>query len=116
MSLSDFVIESLLGDGAYSTVYKVRRIWDGEIYGLKKVKIGALSDKEKNNALNEVRILASVKHPNVIAYKEAFIDEDSKSLCLILEYANGGDLFQTITKYQKMKDLLDEKDIWKIFI
>jgi NIMA (never in mitosis gene a)-related kinase len=93
MSLDDFIIESLLGDGAYSTVYRVKRVSDEQIYGLKKVKIGGLSDKEKNNALNEVRILASVEHPNVIAYKEAFIDEDSKSLCLVLEYADGGDLY-----------------------
>jgi NIMA (never in mitosis gene a)-related kinase len=34
-----------------------------------------LSEKEKENALNEVRILASIQHQNVIAYKEAFIDE-----------------------------------------
>lgn len=39
-----------------------------------------LSDKEKENALNEVRILASIFHANVIAYKEAFIDEPSSSL------------------------------------
>ena len=30
-----------LGDGAYSSVYKVKRIEDGQIYALKKVKIGA---------------------------------------------------------------------------
>ena len=39
-----------------------------------------LSDKEKENALNEVRILASIANANVIAYKEAFIDEPSSSL------------------------------------
>jgi len=39
-----------------------------------------LSDKEKENALNEVRILASIEHQNVIQYKEAFIDEPSSSL------------------------------------
>jgi NIMA (never in mitosis gene a)-related kinase 1/4/5 len=52
-----------------------------------------LSDKEKENALNEVRILASINHPNIIAYKEAFIDEGSTSLCIIMEYADNGDLF-----------------------
>ncbi len=39
-----------------------------------------LSDKEKLNALNEVRILASVRQPNVVAYREAFLDETSNSL------------------------------------
>ena len=43
-----------------------------------------LSDKEKENALNEVRILASIHHPNIIAYKEAFIDEPSQSLWYVL--------------------------------
>ena len=93
MSLENFTIMSLLGDGAYSTVYKVKWKDNGKIYGLKKVKMQGLSDKERSNALNEVWILASVKHPNVIAYKEAFIDDDSKSLCLVLEYADDCDLF-----------------------
>ena len=93
MSLENFTIMSLLGDGAYSTVYKVKRKDNNKTYGLKKVKMQGLSDKERINALNEVRILASVKHPNVIAYKEAFIDDDSKSLCLVLEYADDCDLF-----------------------
>jgi len=68
------------GDGAYSSVYKVRRAEDNDVYALKKVKMLNLSDKEKENALNEVRILASINHNNVIAYKEAFIDEPSSSL------------------------------------
>jgi hypothetical protein len=39
-----------------------------------------LSDREKENALNEVRILASIKHSNVAGYKQAFFDEPSSSL------------------------------------
>jgi len=61
-------------------VYKV--VWksNNKVYALKKVKIAGLSEKEKENALNEVRILASIKKPNVISYKESFIDPDSESL------------------------------------
>ena len=66
-----------LGEGAYSSVYHVKRIKDNEIYALKKVRMMKLSDKEKENALNEVRILASIKHRNIVSYKEAFIDEPS---------------------------------------
>jgi NIMA (never in mitosis gene a)-related kinase len=58
-------------------VYKVKRIADQAEYALKKVKLQNLSDKEKYNALNEVRILASVKCQNIASYKEAFIDEGS---------------------------------------
>jgi len=58
----------------------VKRVIDGHIYALKKVKIQNLSEKEKENALNEVRILASVKTPFVASYKQAFFDEPSSSL------------------------------------
>jgi NIMA (never in mitosis gene a)-related kinase 1/4/5 len=47
---------------------------------LKKVKMEKLSEKEKENALNEVRILASIQHRNICAYYEAFVDEPSQSL------------------------------------
>ena len=69
-----------IGDGAYSSVYKVRRQEDNDVYALKKVKMLNLSEKEKENALNEVRILASINHANVVSYKEAFIDDGSSSL------------------------------------
>ena len=114
--MDGFEILKKLGDGAYSIVYKVRRKQDNKIYALKKVKLQNLSDKEKENALNEVRILASVKSPFVISYKEAFIEDSDSSLCLIMEYADNGDLYQTITKFKKMGCLLEEVDVWRIFI
>lgn len=80
MSVSDFEILAKLGEGAYSSVYKVRRIVDQAVYALKKVKLVNLSTREIHNAVNEVRILASIRHPNIICYKEAFYDSSSKSL------------------------------------
>ena len=97
--LTDFTIIKKLGDGAYSSVFKVKRGNDPELYALKQVKMLNLTEKEKENALNEVRILASIDHPNVIEFKAAFIDEPSSSLCLVMEYADNGDVFQKITSY-----------------
>ena len=37
MSLKDFVILNKLGDGSFSSVYKVRRLDDNQEYALKKV-------------------------------------------------------------------------------
>jgi NIMA (never in mitosis gene a)-related kinase len=53
----------------------VKRIADQAEYALKKVKLQNLNDKEKLNALNEIRILASVKSQNIVQYREAFIEE-----------------------------------------
>jgi NIMA (never in mitosis gene a)-related kinase len=49
-------------------------------YALKKVKLNELSFKERESALNEIRILASIDHDNIIAYKDAFIDEKENVL------------------------------------
>lgn len=58
--MSDFTILSKLGSGAFSEVYKVFRKSDRKDYALKKVKMSKLTAKEKDNAINEVRILASI--------------------------------------------------------
>ena len=79
-NINDFEIVEKIGDGAYSNVYRVRRYEDNQKYAMKKVKLDSLSEKERENAINEVRILASINHPNVIQYKEAFVDEKTKSL------------------------------------
>jgi NIMA (never in mitosis gene a)-related kinase len=114
-------LASYAGEGAYSSVYKVRRFRDDREYALKKVKIGNLSEKEKENALNEVRILASINHPNIIGYKEAFLDEPSNSLwyfpllcSIVMEYADDGDLYQKITDYQKRGVQFEENWIWNV--
>ena len=114
--MNDFQILQKLGEGAYSTVYKVKRLIDNNIYALKKVKLLNLSDKEKSNALNEVRILASVKSKYVISYKEAFFDEKDSTLGIVMEYADKGDLYQKIIEHKKTAKFFEESDIWRIFI
>ena len=70
---------------------------------MKQVFIEKLSKKEQLNALNEIRILASIEHPNIIQFyvtmlfQEAFIDESSQCLCIVMENAEQGDLQKIIT-------------------
>jgi NIMA (never in mitosis gene a)-related kinase len=109
MDTKKFTIQKKLGDGAFSSVYAVKRNTDGEMYAMKKVKMGKLSEKEKQNALNEVRILASINHPNVIGYKEAFFENESGNLCIVMEICDNGDLLQAIEKHKKNKSKYTEK-------
>lgn len=96
MSLKDFEILELLGDGSYSKVYRVLRKHDQKVYALKQVKLQTLNKKEKENALNEVRILASFQSAFIAQYRDAFIDSASDLLCLVMEYADDGDVFKRI--------------------
>ena len=92
MSISDYIIEKQLGKGAFGSVSKVRKISDGKIYALKNVKIGKLSQKEKESALNEVRLLYSLNNPNIIFYYDGFYDEPTRSLNIIMEFAEDNDI------------------------
>jgi len=80
------------------------------------VKLLNLSEKEKLNALNEVRILASLKSNFVVSYKEAFFDESESCLGIVMEYADKGDLYQKTCEYKKAAHFFEESDIWRIFL
>jgi len=90
--MNGFEIIRKLGSGAYSDVYHVRRIRDSREYALKVVKLSNLDQKMIKNSLNEVRILASLRDPFIVSYKEAFLDEKTESLYIVMEYVDGGDL------------------------
>ena len=52
----------------------------------------------------------------MISYKEAFFEEKDSSLCLIMEFADRGDLYQKIIQNKKKAIFLEEMEIWRIFI
>ena len=116
MSLKDFKVVKRLGDGSYSKVLQVVRHSDNQVYALKQVHIAKLNEKEQRNAVNEIRILASISHPNVISYKQAFFDQESKTLCIVMEYCEGGDLYQKIQQQIRKGKYMSEAFIWNLVI
>ena len=116
MSLNDFEFRENLGKGAFGSVCIVKRKENKKIYAMKRVKLINLSEKEKENSFNEVRLLASLNHPNIIGYKEAFFDEKSSTLNIVMEYADDGDLSSKIKNNLKKKLQFDENTIWSILI
>ena len=114
--MSDFKIEKVLGRGSFGSVYLVTRKQDQKIYALKTVILEKLSKKEQENSVNEVRILASITHPNVIGYKEAFWNDKESSLNIVMEYADDGDLQTKIHKMKKEGGMFNENLIWSYSI
>ena len=61
-------------------------------------------------------ILASIDHPNIIHFKEAFFDDLSSSLIIVMEYAGGGDLLNKVEKYTAKGTSFTEKELWSYLI
>lgn len=116
MSLNEFEFGKELGKGAFSSVHVVKRKVDGKTYAIKRIKISQLSNKERENALNEIRLLASLSHINIIGYKEAFFDEISRTMNIVMELADDGDILSKIKSYTQSKMYLKENIIWSILI
>ena len=48
-------------------------------------------------------------------YKEAFFEQSTSTLCIVMEFANGGDLQTKINTLKKTMSYMNEADIWSIF-
>ena len=96
MWLQDYEIIEEIGEGAFSTVYKVKEKSSGDFYAMKKIEYGRLKQKEKEYADDEINILKKIHHPNVISFKHSFFEDGF--LYIIMELANGGDLQNKISE------------------
>lgn len=111
ITFKDYDVLKQIGRGAFGIVYKVRSKIEKQIFALKTIDISKMDEKTLTNTLNEIRILCSVDHPNVVGYKEAFIQD--KKICVVMEYVGGGDLYDKINKCKENGETIPEEIIWK---
>ena len=100
-TVKDFVIQKFLGQGSFGAVYKVKRKSDGKIYAMKQVNTRKMSQKDREVAVNEIRILASTKNQYIIKFYEAFVHD--QMLYIITEYAANGDVFQRLKRMKQKR-------------
>ena len=55
--------------GCCEQVYKVQRNSDDPYYALKETDLGTLTQLQRMDAVNEVRLLVSMNHTNVVSRK-----------------------------------------------
>ncbi|CAD8211703.1 unnamed protein product [Paramecium octaurelia] len=89
----------LLGSGAYGKAYVAESIRDGQLCVIKQIDVSFMKQDEIAQAYREAKIMSTLKHPNIINFREVYKTKKGK-LCIVMDYADGGDLAQKIKQTQ----------------
>jgi len=89
----EYELKEKLGEGAYGSVYKVYQKTTNYIRAVKAIKKKSVY---KNEFMNEMEVLKTVDHPNIIKLFDCYYD--NLFYYMVEEYCSGGDLFDYIKK------------------
>ena len=99
--LSRFLVRHVIGEGAYAAVKLAIDKKTQRRYALKEIDrsksiLRKTDDGTSNAVIEEVRILQQLDHCGVIRVHDVW--ETPKLICILLEYAEGGDLLDYLIK------------------
>jgi len=102
-TIGHYVLSKTIGEGTFGKVKLSTHTLTGEKVAIKileKDKITDVNDVER--VAREIHILKLIRHPNIIQLYE--IIETPKQLYLVMEYCNGGELFEHIVANNRIKE------------
>ncbi|KAI5961505.1 CDC15 [Candida margitis] len=105
-ALNNFEFGTLIGNGAFASVYKAKNLATGHLVAIKQIRLE--QNQDVGVLMGEIDLLKILKHSNIVKY-HGFV-KTSTSLNVILEYCGGGSLRQL---YKKRKSGLPEVEIVK---
>jgi NIMA (never in mitosis gene a)-related kinase len=111
-SVGAYTKGKFLSKGAFGQAFLAKCKGSHKEFVIKMVDISCCDHKERESARKECTILSRLKHPNIIEYRESF--EEKGQLCIVMAYADGGDLSARL-KAQGGK-LLNEDQIADWFV
>ncbi|KAH9597591.1 Protein kinase domain [Trypanosoma melophagium] len=92
--MENYVQVRVLGKGSFGSAWLVQRRSDKAQFVAKEVRLAGMKPAERESAKHEIDVLRTLNHPNITRYVDHF--EDHGSLFIVMEYANGGDLYTKI--------------------
>jgi calcium-dependent protein kinase len=95
----EYEIKEKLGEGAYGCVYKVTQKSTNFLRAVKAIERKHI---DSNSFSNEIAILKTVDHPNIIKLFDCYYDNNF--YYMVEEYCSGGDLFDYIQKIKNFSE------------
>ncbi|NXE87767.1 NEK3 kinase, partial [Menura novaehollandiae] len=91
--MEEYDVLKVLGEGSFGRALLVRHRISDQKYAMKEIRL-PMSLSGVENSRKEAVLLAKMKHPNIVAFKESF--EADGHLYIVMEYCDDGDLMQKI--------------------
>uniref|UniRef100_A0A7N0V972 non-specific serine/threonine protein kinase n=1 Tax=Kalanchoe fedtschenkoi TaxID=63787 RepID=A0A7N0V972_KALFE len=92
VSLDDFEVLKIVGQGAFGRVYQVRKKGTTDIYAMKVMRKDRIMEKNHAGYMKAERdILTKIDHPYIVQLRYSF--QTKYRLYLVLDFVNGGHLF-----------------------
>ena len=113
--MEKYEVINQIGHGNFGKIYKIKRKSDNKILIWKELDYSHMTEKEKEQIVTEVNILRELNHPNIVKYYDRIIDKKNSKIYIIMEYCEGGDISQLISKCKKNGEYISEEMLWKIF-
>ncbi|CAD8068512.1 unnamed protein product [Paramecium sonneborni] len=104
----------VVGKGSFGYALLAQALSNKKNYIIKIIDISKMDRKQREEALNEVHVLKAMRHPYIITYRESFMEK--KCLCIVMDYADGGDLYGKIAKQKELGILFSEEQILDWFV
>lgn len=104
----------ILGEGSFGKVYLMRDKGKRNLVCVKIIKIKNIPKKERDATKMEVDLLRRLHHPNIVRYIDSFLSKNSESLCICMEYCDGGDLASQVKAARR--NLFSESKILHWFV
>lgn len=101
----------VLGKGSFGAAWLIQRKKDGVQFVAKEVKLTGMKPAEREAAKHEITMLRNLNHPNITRYVDHF--ETGGALFIVMEYANGGDLYTKIKNRRGVR--FSEKEVLHYF-
>jgi len=101
-----------IGEGSFGKAILVQSK-DGSRMVCKMVDISKASRKETDDAMKEGQLLATLKHPYIVRYRENYTDKGW--FCIIMDYCDGGDLTKQVEYAKRARSPIAEDQILRWF-